>query len=341
MKSSGSAVCLSLLFIFIPQALSRTSHGSAGCSLELPPQVTPGGPSHAFSLRSTAGGGERSYLISVPSTYSNANPSPLILAFHGKGQNSSTFSTECLFHDPDFNALDAIVAYPQGLDDQWTGDPAAPPPSSVNDMLFTADLLNHLESNFCVDFHRLYAAGFSNGGGLTGLLACHPELSSRFAAFAVASGAFYEDSALHGEPLFSLCSPSRSEIPMLEFHGLADPVEHYDGVGTPDGPNIPIAKWVGDWATRNGCGQSAKNITKMLFNGTEKHSFSCSGHEDVVIHYAVPGFGHGWPSTMALDNDYQRFGPTWFNATKIMVDFFRRWELPILPGAGAVGRDEL
>jgi hypothetical protein len=39
-------------------------------------------------------------------------------------------------------------------------------------------------------------------------------------------------------------------------------------------------------------------------------------------------FGDGWPSTVSLEDDYQRYGPTYFNATPAILDFFREHVLP-------------
>ena len=41
----------------------------------------------------------------------------------------------------------------------------------------------------------------------------------------------------------------------------------------------------------------------------------CGANEDVIIH----GFGHGWPSTVSLGDGYQRYGPTYFNATLVIT----------------------
>src|SRR2546425_9668380 len=37
--------------------------------------------------------------------------------------------------------------------------------SHVDDVGFTTDLIDHLQFTLCVDPHRIYAVGFSNGGG--------------------------------------------------------------------------------------------------------------------------------------------------------------------------------
>ena len=290
-------------------------------------------------MDSPAGGGERKFRLFIPLSYEMSEPAPLILAFHGKGQNASAMEAQTQFSSPEFNN-DALIAYPQGINRQWSGDPEAPPTSEVSDIAFTNDLLDYIELHYCIDISRVYAAGFSNGGGLTDLLACNTKVSARLAAAAIASGAFYKDSALK-EPLFSHCIPSHV-LPIMEFHGSKDPVEHYDGKTTPDGESYALREWAEEWAIRNGCQKGEQNKTVKLFNGkVEKSTWSCGPNEAVVVHYYIHGFGHGWPSTVPLENDYQRYGPTYFNATPIMIDFFKKHTL--MPGHidHARTRDEL
>jgi poly(3-hydroxybutyrate) depolymerase len=58
---------------------------------------------------------------------------------------------------------------------------------------FTMEMLDHFEERYCIDSSRVYAAGKSNGGGFTNLLACDAAASKRIAAFAPVSGAYYQD----------------------------------------------------------------------------------------------------------------------------------------------------
>lgn len=208
---------------------------------------------------------------------------------------------------------------------QWTGDPESPPRSEVDDISFVNFLITKLQSEYSIDATRIYVAGFSNGGGLTDLLACDPTASGRVAAFAISSGAFYTDGALK-EPLFSQCHPSRSPVPILEFHGSKDPVIHYDGKTTPDGETYNVLKWVKGWAKRNGCTVEDSKPTPEFDGKVERYSWSRDGKE-VVVHYHIDGFGHGWPSTYPLNNDEQRHGPTYFNGTPVVLDFFRKFSL--------------
>ena len=63
----------------------------------------------------------------------------------------------------------------------WQGDFRH---NSTDDKGFVADMLVYFGTNFCIDNSRIYAAGKSNGGGFTSLLACDSKLSKAFAAFA-------------------------------------------------------------------------------------------------------------------------------------------------------------
>lgn len=83
-------------------------------------------------------------------------------------------------------------------------------------------MISHFLDRYCLDSSRIYAAGKSNGGGLTGLLACDKKLSTQIAAFAPVSGAFYTK---HAESVCTgtfpqtvpiKCDPGRSPIPIME-----------------------------------------------------------------------------------------------------------------------------
>src|SRR4029078_1965260 len=103
-----------------------------------------------------------------------------------------------------------IVASLQGAGDppNWGGIPPVPGPS---DLPFVRDVLAKLKAGLCIDPDRVFAAGYSNGGGMAQLLAC--EMSDEIAAVAVVSG-LYTNCAQHA--------------PVIAFHGTADPVLPFD-----------------------------------------------------------------------------------------------------------------
>jgi poly(3-hydroxybutyrate) depolymerase len=287
---------------------------TAGCGKALPSTISPG-QSQAFSLVSQRR--SRQYIIHIPSNYNVDTPAPIIFSYHGRNRNSTNQEQLSEFDRTDYNP-DAIAIYPQGIKNQWQGDPAAP--ADISDLQFTSDLLDHFEERYCIDRSKVYAAGKSNGGGFVGgVLACNATLSNRFAAFAPVSGAFYEN-----QPP---CAPGRTPIPIMEFHGSADQTIPYNGGQRRRETLPPIEEWLGDWATRNGCANGTTPTLSELFDGNvEKRTWTCDCSEDIVTGYKISGLGHAWPATHPNpDNN----GTTFLDATPIIMQFFNAHTLPL------------
>jgi poly(3-hydroxybutyrate) depolymerase len=188
-------------------------------------------------------------------------------------------------------------------------------------LTFTSDLLDYISARYCIDESRMLAAGFSNGGGFVGTLACDPTLSKRFSTFAANSGAEYTNttgtcnpsSVLTNTIVQSTCSPGRSDLPMIEFHGDADGTIPYPG-GPRRGYCLPaVPHWVTDWALRDGL--SSSNVTTSLASGNvTKYEFGASkGVQGLVTHYKIANWGHAWVSINA--------GAP-IDATPIIMNFF-------------------
>ncbi|KAF2794281.1 carbohydrate esterase family 1 protein [Melanomma pulvis-pyrius CBS 109.77] len=334
---------LATAFIFqlISPCLSVQT-GSAGCGKALPEGLSPGGPSQNFTIESQSqtGGVIRRYLAHLPEQFdtTNTKSASLILAFHGQTQPARSMERITGLSTHFFNQ-DAIVVYPEGLDyqspgQQWLGDPEAPPSSVIDDRVFANELLDELTSSLCIDESRIYVAGLSNGGGLTGLLACSPILNRRVAAFAGTAAAFYTDTSLT-EPLFGAgCTPELSggrKVPFMELHGLNDSVIAYDGDNAPAPNTIALPNWVGSWVEKNGCAKTRPETEILDGGNVTKCSWSCDGWEDVVVHYKINHFGHGWPSTAGQGEPFEtlRLGPTTWNATSVILEWFSKWRLAV------------
>ncbi|GAA1976784.1 ferulic acid esterase [Amycolatopsis minnesotensis] len=247
-----------------------------------------------------SGGLKRTYTIHVPADYRPWRPSSLVLSFHGHKRTSDY--QEALSQ---FSTTSAIAVYPQGLvgtdgETAWTG---APYSAAADDVLFTSDLLNELQRQLCVNPARIYAAGKSNGGGFTGVLACR--LPGRIAAFAPVSGAFY--------PQSGPCEPSRP-APVIDLHGTADTTIPYDGDSARGLPSIP--DWLDGWAARDRC--HGAPAVKDAYDGVVRIERWRHCRADLV-HYRVTGLGHDWPSTHPNpDSDT----PAVFDATPVIMRFF-------------------
>lgn len=105
-----------------------------------------------------------------------------------------------------------------------------------------------------------------------------------------------------------------------------------DENGIPDPDTLDVRAWLGDWAWRNGCGERARpkvRGARELAEDVVETSWRCRGEKDVVVGYKVAGLGHGWPSTVQLDEFWESFrlGPQTWNASRVLVEWFGRWRL--------------
>jgi poly(3-hydroxybutyrate) depolymerase len=211
---------------------------------------------------------------------------------------------------------------------QYQGDPDSP--DSINDVKFTLELLDHIQERYCIDKTQIWAAGKSNGGGFTGILACDPEATKRIAAFAPVSGAFY----LNKDNKVPDCKPipSRMPIPIMEFHGWEDKTILYEG-GDNSRKNRQtrnIVSWVDDWAKRDGFKVDANKTSTLCEGGKKVTRYSWN---DVVVHYNYTNVAHDWPSsTPNLDTGDSNDAKDLLTckeaeATSIILAWFKKWTL--------------
>ena len=193
---------------------------------------------------------------------------------------------------------------------------------------YVYDIISTISSTYSIDKSRIYACGKSNGGGFTALLACRPDTSSVFAAFAPVSPALYQ-----GTFSFYNCSPSRP-VPILHSHGVEDRITEFLGrtpLGGSFGPEPDSRLWRRQWAERNGCtgkypGEWPEPSVTEVHPGAWEEVWDCPGAE--VRGLTVEGLGHAWPSTLGLDLAGRPNQTANFNFTsQHLVQFFSRHRL--------------
>lgn len=210
-------------------------------------------PTGDVALTLNSGGVNRSVVVHIPRGYTDRTPVALILNLHGSG---STPAAQEAFSGMDrvSDAEGFIVAYPQGAITSGSGYdwhvPGQPlfgggtaPANAPDDVTFLAQVIQRLEVGLCVDPRRVFATGFSGGARMTSQLGC--DLSTTIAAIAPVSGL----------RLPSPCTGTRA-VPVISFHGTADPIDPYDGNGQAYWTySVPVAAQ--RWAAHDGCSRDA------------------------------------------------------------------------------------
>lgn len=265
---------------------------------------------------------ERTFTVHVPET--PLDPAPLVIALHGRGGDGS--SMERLTHMSDVADQEGfIVAYPDGLDNEWNFVLNIPGyPNAHDDSLFLAALVDQLAEDYAIDSTRVYVAGFSNGGFMAQRLACeHPE---QYAAYASVGAAGFG-----GMPL--VCQERGSvPAPMLLMHGTQDFVVPFDGETVRRGDRMitllyPVSNTVGFWSEFNGCQPEGVVTDIPQTEGPEGTAvrvltIECPEETEVLL-YVVLGGGHNWPGQEAFE-PAEIFGAIThdINASQVIWEFF-------------------
>jgi polyhydroxybutyrate depolymerase len=156
------------------------------------------GDGFAQSLKMQLGGVARTYILHVPSGVP-ANP-PLMFVLCGHGMTGADQQRDTKM-DAISDREKFIVVYPDAIDNNWdqAGD---------SDFKFYLALLDTIDAKYHIDKNRVYAAGFSQGAGMTHAVGCG--YADKFAAIAPVSG-----------NIPATCKPSRA-IPMFLTFGSKD-----------------------------------------------------------------------------------------------------------------------
>lgn len=261
----------------------------------------------------TSSGQQRTARLVVPPGYDASTSLPLVLVYHGYLEDAARIEASTGM-SPIAAQHNLFVVYPQGLGNSFNAGPkccGTGSSSQVNDVQFTADLLDQLESTLCIDPKRIYATGFSNGGMFASRLGC--EMSGRIAAIAPVSGPIATSS----------CKPSRP-MPVMEFHGTSDIVVPYGGNGLGGAMSVPDA--ISLWKSNNGCTDASPATIFQNGDTTCTAYQSCNAGADVAL-CKIDGGGHQWPGgtdpTAGIGKQTQAI-----DAGSAMIDFFLAHPLP-------------
>jgi len=273
---------------------------------------------HRTNASLVTSGIERKYQIYVPKSSDPDKSVPLILSFHGLSgwatQHEKTSNWNALADQHGF-----IVAYPLGTGNPlgWKTNNKAVDESIIQaEVTFISDLIDKISADYNIDQNRIYVNGFSNGGGMSFLLACR--LSERITAMGGVSGAYLTS--------WDYCQPTHP-MPVIAFHGTEDEVVTYAG-GPSNSFDIPfpnIPQWAEQWAVRNECDL---NPSETLINpqNTLTAYQNCRSGAQVLL-YSILGGGHAWPNGIPITKLFPGPVEPGLDATEIMWEIFSQFSL--------------
>src|SRR5580704_15682907 len=310
-----SLIALGALPLSAGLTTAAAAQSSPGCSTTSPGSTT-------WSLK--VNGFTRTVIVHVPKDSTGTTPLALVLNLHGSG--STALEQEGFTKmDKTSNQDGFIVAYPQALLPDGTGFdwniPGVPliggrpvPAKSANDVKFLTSLVGIMESRYCVNPDEVYSTGFSGGARMTSQLACDD--SSIFAAVAPVSG------LRRPTPC-----PTTRAVPVISFHGSADPVDPFAGHGQKYW-TYSVTTAAKDWSNQDHCTSVAHS---QPVTGVKLTTYAgCSDSAQVELDEII-GEGHEWPGGPTLPSTLTGLlGPqsNLINADSLMWAFFQAHPLP-------------
>lgn len=281
-------------------ASSRSSSSASSTILSNPVPSAGCGKTRTLqngTINIVSGGVQRSYILEAPANYNSNKPYRLVIGYHWRGGTAQdVFTGQTVQRDAwshygmkKLAGDSTIFVAPQGLGNGWANSGGA-------DVIFTDNMLAQLKSQLCIDESRVFANGFSFGGGMSYALAC--ARANVFKAVAVYSGG-----------VISGCSGGTQPIAYFGAHGSSDGV-----LGISGGRSMRDR-----FVKNNNC--TAMNPPEPVIGGRLHTctSYSCPNRQYPVRWCAFDG-GH---DASPLDNWTGQKGYTWLadEAWKFFTQF--------------------
>ena len=248
-------------------------------------------------------GQTRSYLKYLPVNLNPSEELPLMLCFHGgSGTAEDQLAVGDLREKADEERF--LLVYPQALPDpndggstNWqvvtSGDLPYTLPNPHSDLEFVSSLIDEMLDMHNVDPSRVYAMGYSNGGGFVYDLACR--LNEKVTGVGAVARTMYAES--HGE--CTVMHPT----PVVTILGTNDFISSYGGITYEGTLYYHSADATHDlWIAENGLLPEAEVTALTDLNPSDNTSVELYQWRDEqncreLAHYKVNGGGHDWPGT--------------------------------------------
>ncbi|MGO9836332.1 MAG: alpha/beta hydrolase family esterase [Polyangiaceae bacterium] len=331
----GFVLVVSLLPLSCSSSSSESSAGDAGPS-------SSGGGGNCGARTGMRGkttrtlmvnGTARTYIAYLPQALGATTPAPFVFVFHGAAMDGSE-----MFDVTQYSTLadsDGIaVGFLDGQDtssvtgtttaDPWNvsddgaevcglGDLVNNPTAGV-DFAFMDAVKADIAQDQCLDSSHVFATGFSMGGYFTHHVGC-----DRTDIHAVAPHS--------GATLASLSSCVTGHVPIIIFHGAADPLIS-DGCDDPNGTaqsGFPPSATL--WAQKNGCQTTYTTVTENGMGGGDGQCYvydGCPAGGQVEL-CTFTGMEHCWAGGSTTGGGATYACPTYASATTLEWNFFKQY----------------
>ena len=265
----------------------------------------------------------RTYLKYMPAGFDASDSLPLVMSFHGgtgNGNEQLAIADMRDLADQDQFILLYPDAYPEPLEGEtnWqvvvTGDLPFTVPTAHDDVGFVDALIDEMHAAHGIDLNRVYAMGYSNGGGFTFDLACR--LNERIAAIGVVARTMYIES-------YESCNATHPTA-VMTILGTDDYISNYDGITYEGTLYYASADDSHDlWLDANGIQNepvetAVPNVSSNDGSTADLISWESADGCVAVEHYRINGGGHDWPGT---------FGNMDIVAHEVIWDFVKQYGL--------------
>ena len=251
----------------------------------------------------------RKVIVKFPPNFANDKPVPMLINYHQIFGSAADWVNDSKIGKVAL-ADGAISIYPDGretpggqLGQAWNVGPCC---TTADDVTFTRNFIKALTEQACVDPKRIYAAGWSMGGGMSNYAGCF--LADVIAA--AAPSAF----DLAQEVVDAGCHPARP-FPILNFRSTNDGVVSYNHTTSQIIQSMPITfmgakENFAEWVKMDGCTGEPKKTSQKINNG----------QYDCEIYETCQGGAKVGLCTMNIDHNEGDANMAW--------DFLKQFSLP-------------
>lgn len=314
MSNCFTRVFALIVTLLVASTMDAGAFGAAGASVvslsagSVARPVKRASPAGVSEYRLDSGGLERRYVMYLPDRSGGQTALPVVFDFHGSGsdpyEEMQVTGMAQAAERHGFLLLMPVAAVDMP-EDGYTWN--VPPDDRLpDDVRFALEVLDHAARRVRIDRDRVFATGFSGGARLASELACtKPE---RIAAVGAVGG------------LRAPADCAGIPVPVVAFHGTADPINPYAGGGA-DYWDYGVDAAVNGWVERNGC-RAHPDAMRLTSSVVQLRYIDCLHRADVVL-YRIEDGGHTWPGS-AYPFPEERFGrlESGLDATELMLEFF-------------------